>query len=106
MARLVVLQFIAGVIAAIIAAKKGRNILFWFLACFVFPLLTIVLSVLPPLQVGSSEKRCPSCSRPIRPQETACRHCNKETPIELVQCSSCGSYIPEHQKCPVCDRRK
>jgi RNA polymerase subunit RPABC4/transcription elongation factor Spt4 len=106
MPRLIVIQCIAGVIGAIIAAKKGRSILIWSLLCFIFPFFTIVISVLPSLQQQTVGKRCPSCSRPISPHETACRHCSRSTPIELVKCSRCGSYIPEHEKCPACDQKK
>jgi len=102
--RLVVLQLIAGAIGGFIAAKKGRNILFWTLACFLFPLLTIAISFLPTLK-AAAQRLCPSCSRPIDKDDLACGNCGWKIPIELVQCRKCGSFVPEHEHCPNCNRK-
>jgi len=104
--RLVVLQIIAGAIGGLIAAKKGRNILFWILACFLFPLLTVIISFLPSLKDKAPEKQCPGCSHPVGPREDACRNCGWKRPIELVQCRTCGNFVPEHENCPACSKKR
>jgi len=105
MARVVVLQLIAGIIGGVIAARKGRGAFIWGLLCFIFPLLTVVIVLLPPLE-RPEVKRCPQCSRPIGRHELACSSCRGEKTIELVQCGTCGNYIPEDKACPVCDLQK
>jgi len=102
--RLVVLQLIAGAIGGFIAAKKGRNILFWALVCFLFPLLTIIISFLPTLK-AAAQRQCPGCSHPLDKNDLACRNCGWKRPIELVQCRKCGSFVPEHEDCPNCNRK-
>jgi RNA polymerase subunit RPABC4/transcription elongation factor Spt4 len=104
--RLILLQIVAGVIGGIIAATKGRHILFWFLACFLFPLLILVISFLPSLKAASGEKRCPRCTQPLRPGEDLCRNCGGKRPIELVQCRTCGSFVPENSVCPDCSGKR
>lgn len=105
MARLFILQLIAGIAGGFIAAKKGRSILFWFLLCFILPLLTIVILILPSLKTKAAGRRCPNCSHPLSEREDRCNHCDWE-PIELVQCRTCGSFVSEHEKCPTCSRKK
>ncbi len=105
MARFIVLQVIAGIVGGIIAAKKERAAVIWGLLCFIFPLLVIVIAMLPPLNVPAG-RICPKCSRPIGEHERICSSCGDDKPIELVQCPTCGSYIAERNDCPVCDRPK
>lgn len=106
MGRLVVLQLIAGVIGGLIASRKGRNMLFWALLCFLFPLLTIVIAVLPPLKLAAQKAVCPGCSRPLDQNTHTCRNCGWKRPIELVQCRKCGSFVPEHEDCPTCGKTR
>ncbi|NJD56042.1 MAG: hypothetical protein FIA94_06510 [Nitrospirae bacterium] len=107
MARLVVLQLIAGAVGGLFAAKKGRNIFFWALACFIFPLMTVIIAFLPSLR---AEKRatllCPGCSRPIGHNDDVCGYCGRKRTIALVQCRKCGSFVPEHEDCPVCRKQQ
>jgi len=103
--RLVVLQLIAGAIGGLIAAKKGRNALFWTLACFLFPLLIIIISFLPSRHPETPMKRCPQCLRRLDSDEDACRDCSGKKPIELVQCRACGSFVPEDTACPECGKK-
>ncbi|MBI5634106.1 MAG: hypothetical protein HZA15_11590 [Nitrospirae bacterium] len=105
MARLYILQLIAGIAGGFIAARKGRSILFWFLLCFILPLFTIVVLILPSLKAGAAGKICPNCSHPLN-RKDRCSHCSWQTPIELVQCSKCGSFVSEHENCPTCSRKK
>jgi hypothetical protein len=47
MYRFFLFQLLVGVLGGYIASKKGRNPLFWGLACFVFPLMVLVIGILP-----------------------------------------------------------
>lgn len=104
MARLYIVQLIAGIAGGIIAARKGRSVLFWVPLCFILPLLTIVVLFLPSLKAESAGRRCPNCSHHLSKHEDSCKHCGWQTPIELVQCSKCGSFVSEHENCPTCGR--
>lgn len=104
MSRLLIFQVLAGLIGSIIAKKKGRNYIVWFLLCFIFPLLVIVIVILPALMVKGRTKRCPYCSKIIKDEDAVCVHCNKELPINLVQCKECGSFVPEKEFCMQCNR--
>jgi hypothetical protein len=106
MARLYILQLIAGIAGGFIAAKKGRSILLWSLLCFILPLLTIVVLILPSLKTAASGRRCPNCSDPLSKREDRCSHCGWQKPIELVQCRTCGSFVPEQEQCPTCSRKR
>jgi len=106
MARLYILQLIAGFAGGLIAAKKGRSILLWSLFCFILPLLTIVIVMLPSLKTGAAGRLCPNCSRPIDKRRENCSHCDWQKPIELVQCKKCGSFVSEPEKCPTCSQKR
>ncbi|MBI5075114.1 MAG: hypothetical protein HZB62_08135 [Nitrospirae bacterium] len=106
MARLYILQLIAGIVGGFIAAKKGRSVLFWFLLCFILPLFTIVILILPSLKAEAAGRRCPNCSQPLSKREDRCGHCGWQTPIELVQCSTCGSFVSGQENCPTCSRKR
>ncbi len=105
MGKFVVLQIIAGIIGAVIASIKRRNVPFWFLLCFLFPLVVFIISILPKLQPVAPLKRCPACLRPLNINERSCRHCQPREPIELVQCKQCGGYIPAGDSCPACQKK-
>jgi len=106
MARLYILQLIAGIAGGFIAAKKGRSILFWSLLCFILPLLTIVIMFLPSLKTEAAGRRCPNCLHPLSKREDRCSHCSWQKSIELVQCKTCGSFVSEHENCPTCSQKK
>jgi len=106
MGRLVVLQLIAGVLGGILAAIKNRNVIFWSLACFIVPLLTFIISFLPSRRPETQKKYCPNCSCKLAPDENACGYCSGKNPIELVQCHTCGSFVPEGTACPECRGKK
>jgi hypothetical protein len=105
MYRFVVLQVLVGILGSIIAAKKGRNPFLWGLVCFIFPLLILVVGILPPLIKTGKTKPCPYCRKVLQESDTECRYCGKEMPINLVECRECGSFVPEKEYCMKCNRK-
>jgi len=49
MIRIIVLLAIAGIVGGIIAGRKRRSPILWFILCALFPLLIIVVALLPPM---------------------------------------------------------
>jgi len=95
---------LAGLAGALIADKKGRDKLIWFLFCFFFPPLLLLLLFLPLKLAGGKTKQCPFCSRVVSAGDTTCKYCKKELPIEMVQCPGCGSFVPDKGHCIKCNR--
>ncbi len=104
MSRLLIF-LIAGVAGALIADKKGRDRLIWFLLCFFFPPLLLLLFLLPLKLTAGKTKQCPFCTRLISAKDDICRYCGKELPIEMVQCPGCGSFVPDRGYCIQCNRQ-
>jgi RNA polymerase subunit RPABC4/transcription elongation factor Spt4 len=100
-----ILRLVAALGGGALAHSKGRNKWGWGIACFVFPPLIVVVLLLGPMLAAGKTKRCPYCSRIIRHADNTCRFCNRELPIELVQCSHCGSFVPEKEYCTQCHRK-
>lgn len=88
MFRYVLLVIIAGIVGGIIARKKGRNLLYWFILCAVVPLFIVVLVVLPPLVAKGYTKKCIYCAELIKEDAIVCKHCGREQPIEMIKMSS------------------
>lgn len=105
MYRFIIFQVLIGILGAIIASKKGRNIFVWGLACFIFPLTIFVIGIAPPLLKSGKTKQCPYCKRTLQEADTKCRYCEKEMPINLIQCRECGSFVPERDYCMQCNRK-
>jgi hypothetical protein len=81
------LVIIAGIAGGIIAIRKGRSPILWFiLCCALFPLLIIAL--LPPMASKGYTKKCSYCAEIIKEDANFCKHCGKEQPIEMVKVSS------------------
>jgi uncharacterized Zn-finger protein len=95
---------LAGLAGAWVAGRKGRNSVLWFILCLFFPPLLFLLLFLPMKLAGGRTKKCPYCGGVVAAKETACRYCSKELPIEMVQCPSCGSFVPDKGYCIQCHK--
>jgi hypothetical protein len=85
--RYVILLIIAGLVGSIIATRKGRSPIWWFILCVVFPLFIIVIALLPPMVSKGYTKKCSYCAEIIKEDANYCKHCGKEQPIEMIKMS-------------------
>ena len=85
MFRYVILLIIAGIVGSIIATRKGRSPIWWFILCALFPLLIIVIALLPPMVSKGYTKRCHYCAEIIKEDAIVCKHCGRELPIEMIK---------------------
>lgn len=83
MFRYIILLSIAGIVGSIIAIRKGRSPILWFILCAMVPLLIAVIIVLPPLISKGYTKKCTYCAEIIKEDANFCKHCGKEQLIEI-----------------------
>lgn len=78
---LVLICLITGGIGSVIAGSKGRNQWGWFVLCFFFSFLAlIVLLFLSNIKKEefNSTKQCPKCAERVLKEAVVCKHCSFE----------------------------
>lgn len=97
---------LAGVVAAFLASRKGRNPVAWFFISFLVPPAILVLLFLPGGRASLGGKRCPHCAGAMRHEDATCPHCGKGVPvsIEMVKCPSCGVMVRDAGRCERCGK--
>ena len=103
MQKTLIIQLIAAAFGAYFASRKGRSVFAWGLACFLFPPLVILPALLPPVIRLEDIRRCSKCSAPVLKGAGSCPRCGESMPIDMVECGSCGKFVPEGRKCSECD---
>ncbi|UCG78862.1 MAG: hypothetical protein JSV21_03255 [Nitrospirota bacterium] len=104
MSRVLIISILAGIAGMILAGKKGRSTILWFILSFLFPLSILVLLVLPPALPYAGIRQCNNCGRPLTSNETVCPSCNNASPINMVTCPSCGVIVREQGNCDNCGK--
>ena len=74
MIRLIILGVVFGIAGAILARKKGRSPILWFILCtLIIPVIAIAL--LPSVVAKGVTKKCPYCAEIIKEDATVCKYC-------------------------------
>lgn len=75
-----ILMAILGIIPAVIAMKKGRDVFSWWLYGFLLFIVALPHSLMLELEPGhkAGMRKCPKCAQFIRNEAAICRHCGAD----------------------------
>ena len=82
-----------GVVTAMIAARKGRSPVGWWLYG---TLLCIVALPHALLARDLTRQPCPECAEPVRSEAVICPHCRSEIPLLLTRLAD-GTRVPRRR---------
>ena len=97
-----IISALAAALGVYMAHNKRRNTVLWGLLCFFFPPATIILAFLPMVITREDVTQCPKCSGRVLKGSPGCPRCGEQMPIDMVECGSCGKFVPEGSKCSEC----
>lgn len=78
----ILMAFVIGIIPAMIAKKKGRSFLGWY----IYGVLLFIIA-LPHSLIISSNYQCPHCRSNIDPAATVCAKCARNIRGQLMEVS-------------------
>lgn len=104
-----IIWLLFGVVTAVVAANKRRNVIGWLVLGFLLGPFGLILSLVVSKNQAEVEqeaiesgarRKCPFCAELIRREAVKCRFCGSEVPpvVEpdipgVVQCPSCGKRV-------------
>ena len=75
----VFLWFAFGITAGVIAEKRGRSGIGWFLLGCIFGVFALIVVIAIPsrhdVPTADTHSKCPDCLEPVLKEARVCRHC-------------------------------
>lgn len=105
MYRVLLLRGLAAIVGWSVAKKKGRDPFLWAVLSFILPPLALLVMVLRPKLAEGRTKLCPNCSKVVYKDDTVCRHCERDLPIDMVRCPHCGNFVQDRDYCMQCSKK-